>query len=240
MGIYALIIFPATLLIVILAYLFVFTFFNEKKAPFIAHKLISRNWARTLFFFFGIRLKTHHKNLLDPKATYVFVANHLSQLDIPAYAISTNHAFRFLAKEELTKIPLMGYIIRRLYISVNRKDKIARARSMENMQNSLREHISIFICPEGTRNKTKEPLLDFRDGAFRLAIQAQTPLAVMTIINSGKLLSPNRPIELSPGVIHCVWSEPISTIGMTEDDVPALREKARSLMTENLKKFGSA
>jgi 1-acyl-sn-glycerol-3-phosphate acyltransferase len=105
------------------------------------------------------------------------------------------------------------------------------------MQNSLRENIGIFICPEGTRNKTKEPLLDFRDGAFRLAIQAQTPLAVMTIVNSGKLLSPNRPIELAPGTIHCIWSEPISTIGMTEYDVPALREKARAIMIDTLKRF---
>ena len=236
-GIYALVIFLLTLLTVIFFYVIIFSTTSEKKAPFIAHKYISRNWARTLFFFFGIRIKIHNRNLLDKNKTYVFVANHLAQLDIPAYAISTDHTFRFLAKEELTKIPLMGYIIRKLYISVNRKDKIARARSMDNMKRSLDDHISIFICPEGTRNKTEEHLVDFRNGAFRLAIQAQRPLAVMTIINSGKLQSPNRPIELSPGIIHCIWDKPIDTTGMTDENVQSLKDQAREMMIRNLKKY---
>jgi 1-acyl-sn-glycerol-3-phosphate acyltransferase len=210
---------------------------NDKKhGPVIAHQYISRNWARTLFFFFGVRLKVKNKHLLDKKQTYVFVANHLSQLDIPADAIATDHSFKFLAKEELTKIPIMGYIIRNLYITVNRKDKIARARSMENMQRQIRDGISVFIFPEGTRNKGNEPLLDFRDGAFRLAIEAQVPVAVLTLLNTGKLLSPNRAIELSPGTIECVWSEPVPTDGMTLDDIPQLKEKVIGLMIANLRR----
>ena len=120
----------------------------------------------------------------------------------------------------------MGYIIRNLYISVNRKDKYARAKSMENMQKNIREGISVFIFPEGTRNKSSEPLLDFRDGAFRLAIESQVPIAALTLLNTGKL---------SPGVLHCVWSEPISTKGMTQDDIPALKEKVISEMKKHLK-----
>src|SRR6185436_10559049 len=126
--------------------------------PFIAHKYISRNWAGSLFVFYGIRLIIKNKELLDQKQTYVFIGNHRSLLDIPAYAVATNHCIRFLAKKELTKLPLMGYVIGKLYISVDRKDKAARAKSMENMMNSLRDGISVFICPEGTRNKGSEPL----------------------------------------------------------------------------------
>lgn len=235
-GIYGLIIFVITLLIAIICYFIIFSVASKKNAASIAHKYVSRNWARTLFVMFGIRLKVKNKNLLKKDDTYVFVANHLSQLDIPADAIATNHVFKYLAKEELTKIPLMGYIIRNLYISVNRKDKYARAKSMENMQNNIKAGISVFIFPEGTRNKTSQPLLDFRDGAFRLAIEAQVPIAVLTLLNTGKLLAPNRPIELSPGIVTCVWSEPISTIGMTQEDVPALREKVIYLMKEILKR----
>lgn len=233
-GIYGLLIFVSTLLIVIFCFFAIFTFAGKKRAPFYAHQYISRNWARTLFFFFGIRVKVENKDVLKSNETYVFVANHLSQLDIPAYAVGCDHTFKFLAKEELTKIPLMGYIIKNLYISVNRKDKIARARSMENMQNCIRDGISVFICPEGTRNKTDQPLLELRDGAFRLAIEAQVPIATMTLINTGKLLSPKRPLELSPGVIKCVWSAPISTKGMTQDDIPVLKEKVIAEMLKNL------
>ena len=233
-GIYALLIFVITLFIAILCYFVIFTFASKNKAASIAHQYVSRNWARTLLIMFGIRLKIKNKHLLKKDETYVFVANHLSQLDIPADAIATDHVFKYLAKEELNKIPMMGYIIRNLYISVNRKDKFARAKSMENMQKNIRDGISVFIFPEGTRNKTSEPLLDFRDGAFRLAIQAQVPIAALTLLNTGKLLSPMRPIELSPGVITCVWSKPFATNGMTQQDIPALKETVISEMKKIL------
>jgi 1-acyl-sn-glycerol-3-phosphate acyltransferase len=231
-GIYALLVFLIGLITASICYAFIFAFLNKKKAPFIAHQFISRNWARFIFFMYGIRMEIRNGEFLDPKQTYVFIANHRSQLDIPAYAIATKHTIRFLAKVELTKIPLMGFVIRNLYISVDRKDKAARARSMENMMQSLREGISVFICPEGTRNKGKEPFLPFHDGAFRLAIQSQLPLAAMVIKNSGELLSPLRPIELSPGKIICEWCKPVLTAGMTENDLPGLKEQViRNMIT---------
>lgn len=235
-GIYGLVIFVTTLMLVIIAFFIVFTFVPKKQAPFVAHRFISRTWAASLFVLFGIRLKVKNRDFLKKEQTYVFVANHLSQLDIPAYAVAAKHTLKFLAKEELTKIPLMGYIIRNLYISVNRKDKFARAKSMENMISAIRDGISVFICPEGTRNKTNQPLLEFRDGAFRLAIQAQVPIVTLTLVNSGKLLSPLHPLELSPGTLKCIWSEPISTIGMTEEDIPALKQKVINEMLRNLKR----
>ncbi len=233
--IFAALFFIVTFFIFVPVYFLIFTFFPDKKAAHIAHGL-SRIWAKTLFTVFLVRARVKNKNYIDPKQTYVFVANHQSQLDIPSYALSCKNSFRFLAKIELTKIPLLGYVIRRLYIPVDRKDKIARAKSIENMKNSLREGISVFICPEGTRNRTDQPLLDFHDGAFRLAIESQLPLAVLTVKGAEKLLTPLRPLELSPGVIHCIWEKPIQTSGMTMADLPKLREQARNLMLGNLKK----
>lgn len=215
-------------------YFLIFSMADKKRAPHLAHRMVSRRWARFLMIAFFIRVRIKKSELIDENQTYVFVANHRSQLDVPSYAISCKNTIRFLAKEELTKIPLMGYVIRNLYISVNRKSKEDRHRSMEAMKDSLRQGISVFLCPEGTRNKTGKPLLDFREGAFRLAIEAQVPLAVLTVKNSGKLLSPLRPVELSPGVIDCIWSEPIESKGMTEADVELLKNKAIKLMTENL------
>jgi 1-acyl-sn-glycerol-3-phosphate acyltransferase len=233
-GIYAAIIFIIMLIISFIGYGIVFTLFNDKKAPHIAHQFISRPWSRILFFFWGIHLKIYNQELLDKKQTYVFIANHTSQLDIPAYAIVTSNTIRFLSKVELTKIPLLGIIIKKLYITVDRKDKAARAQSMDNMVRSLEDGISVFICPEGTRNKTKDPLLPFHDGAFRLAIQAQIPLGILVLKNANKLLSPMHPVEMSPGIIECHWCKPISTVGMTQDDLPALKEEAVKEMTRKL------
>jgi 1-acyl-sn-glycerol-3-phosphate acyltransferase len=233
-GIYAALVFAITLIISFICYFLVFTIANKKAAPFIAHAGVSKPWGKFIFIMYGIRVKTHGKKLLNPDQTYVFIGNHRSLLDIPSYALSTPHVIRFLAKKELTKIPLFGYMLERLYITVDRKDKVARARSMEKMMQSIKDGISVFICPEGTRNKSKEPLLPFHDGAFRLAIQTQTPMAVLAVKNSNKLLSPNNPIALRPGVIHCYWSEPIVTKGMTQDDIGRLKEMAGELLKKHL------
>ncbi len=233
-GIYAAVVFTLTMVIVVVAYILIFSLAPKSKAPHWAHRYVSYNWAATLFIFFLVRWKIKNKELIDPKKNYVFVANHRSMLDIPAYALATKNTFKFLAKVELTKIPVLGYIIKNLYITVNRKDKNDRVRSMEVMLKSLREGISIFICPEGTRNKTDQPLIDFRDGAFRTAIESQMPLAVLTVKNADKLLSPLRPIELRPGTVTLIWSKPIETKGMTMDDLGRLKEMARKLIMANL------
>ena len=235
LGIWAALVFTVTLLFSGILYFIIFSTISKQKAPDLAHRIVSRAWARILFISYGIRLKVNNKDALDKNTVYVFAANHRSMLDIPAYALACNHTFRFLAKAELMKIPVLGYIIRQLYIPVDRKNKSARAKSMENMHRSIQQGISVFICPEGTRNKTEDLLLNFHDGAFRLAISAQVPLAVLTILNSGVLLSPNRPIELMPGTIQCIWSTPIVTKGMTENDIPKLKELVIELMEKELK-----
>lgn len=236
-GLYALVFFCIALITAFLSYVIVFAILTEKRAPGAAHQ-VSRIWAAVLFIFYFIRPETENKQFIDKKSTYVFVSNHKSLLDIPLFALSCKNTFRFLAKEELVKIPLMGYVIKRLYITVNRSDRKDRHRSMEIMNQSLQEGISVFICPEGTRNRNDEPmLLDFKDGAFRLAIHSGKPLAVFTVLNSGELLSPVKWMQLKPGILRGVWDKPIDTTGMTEDDLPALKEKVRQMMITHLTEY---
>jgi 1-acyl-sn-glycerol-3-phosphate acyltransferase len=235
-GIWAVLIFSIGLIVSVILYLIIFAFTDDKKGAHIAHRYVSRSWARFILIMYGIRVKVKNAEYLDSSKVYVFIANHRSMLDIPAYAVSCNHTFRFLAKVELMKIPLLGYVIRKLYISVDRKNKEARVKSMENMNRSIRDGISVFICPEGTRNKTDDLLLTFHDGAFRLAISAQVPLAVLTIINSRELLSPLRPLQLKPGTLECIWAMPIETKGMKEDDIPLLKQKVIEIMEGELKR----
>lgn len=236
-GIYALLIFPVTMIITTILYAIIFLVFPGKKAPHVAHGL-SRIWARFLLVIYFLPTRIRNKQFIDPEKTYVFIANHQSQLDIPLYALACKNTFRFLAKAELTKIPLMGFIIRKLYLSVNRADRADRNKSIEVMRKSLEEGISVFLCPEGTRNRYEEPpLLEFRDGAFRLAIATQTPIAALTVLNTGRKLSPADPIALAPGTLHAVWDEPIATTGMTMDDVPALKERVMKNMIAHLEEY---
>ena len=222
-----------SLVLVIPAYALIFNFSSKEKGPHRAHAL-SRVWARFLFTGFFIRLHLKGKETIDPQGTYVFISNHRSLLDIPAYALACSNTFRFLSKAELARVPLLGYVIRNLYITVNRSDKHDRHRSIEKMLESLNENISVFLAPEGTRNTGTDPLLAFKDGAFRLAIAGQYPVAVLVLHDAEQRLSPLRPLEMYPGTIHGEWIGLFETRGMTEADMPRLKEEIYRKMSDCL------
>src|SRR5688500_10568263 len=90
-GYYAAIVFALSLIVVMPLYYLLFLVVPAKRAPMIAHKYLSRNWGMSLLWLYGVRVKTINRHLLDKDTTYVFVANHRSQLDIPAYASATRH-----------------------------------------------------------------------------------------------------------------------------------------------------
>jgi 1-acyl-sn-glycerol-3-phosphate acyltransferase len=232
-AVYAIIIVALSHLIIIPAYFFVFIFLPKKNTAVNAHK-VSRFWAWLLFTFFFIRTNIKGKEYIDPNQAYVFVSNHSSQLDIPLFARACTNTFRFLSKIEVTRIPLIGYIVKRIYITVDRKDRRDKVRSVEKMKSSLLDDgVSIVLFPEGTRNRSERPLLDFKDGAFRLAVEAQLPIAVLTILNTREYLPANK-FEMKPGVVRAIWSEPIQTKGLTLDDIPKLKELVKEVLLKNL------
>lgn len=236
-GLYAVIVVILSFFIVIPAYLVIFSFMSVNKAPFSAHK-VSRFWAKLLFICFFIKIDIKGMEFIKPEQAYVFVCNHRSQLDIPLFARACVNTFRFLSKIEVTRIPLIGYVVKRLYITVDRKSKDDRAKSMIKMQDSLlREKISVVLFPEGTRNRTSEPLIGFKDGAFRLAIETQLPIAILAIFNSGNFSPANKFLQLRPGILKAAWLEPISTIGMTFADIPRLKEEVRQKLSEALQHY---
>jgi 1-acyl-sn-glycerol-3-phosphate acyltransferase len=234
-AVYAILIVALSCIIVVPAYLSIFNFFSKKKAPFIAHK-VSRFWAKFLFTFFFIRIDIKGREYIKPEQAYIFVCNHSSSLDIPLFATACINTFRFLSKIEVTKFPIIGYVVKKLYITVDRKSRTDSVRSIEKMKSSLTEEgISVVLFPEGHRNTTNKPLLDFKDGAFRLAIETQLPIAVLTILNTRDFL-PADEFGMKPGTIYAAWSEPIETKGLTLNDVPTLKEKVKEILLKNLAK----
>ncbi|MBP6731918.1 MAG: 1-acyl-sn-glycerol-3-phosphate acyltransferase [Chitinophagales bacterium] len=181
----------------------------------------------------GIRLKVYGLEKLDKNKTYVFVGNHLSQIDILTTAAALPKPIRFLAKIETKNIPVFGYMVKMLGIRVDRSSKESREQSYHIMAAALAKGESIFLYPEGTRNRTKEKLKEFKDGAFRVAILAQVPVAVQTLVGTREVNNPQG-IQLYPGVVEVHWSEPIETQGMTLEDVPLLRERVKSEMLKYL------
>jgi 1-acyl-sn-glycerol-3-phosphate acyltransferase len=185
-------------------------------------------------FLVGIRLKVEGKELLDPKGSYVIVGNHNSSLDFILNAHAFPGVFRFLAKQELQKIPVFGYIVKKMCLNVDRSSAMSRARSVVGLKQQLAEGWSIFIYPEGSRNSGDQPIGKFYDGAFRIAVQTGAPLAIQTILNIDYITAGGS--GLRPGTVRISWESPIDTSQMSQDDIISLKEKTEQIMLARLKK----
>jgi len=231
-SVYALLAFLPTLIIAYIVYVVVINLSSQKNMVRNTHQ-VSSAWAYIYYAMIFLFVKIKNKNAFDKNKVYVCISNHRSLLDVPAWAMACKHPVRFLSKEEMTKVPVFGYVLRRVYLSVNRSDRNDRFKSMTKMKETIDAGTSMFLAPEGTRNKSGNVLLELKDGAFRLAIAAQVPLRVLTLYNSDNLLSPIKLFSLLPGTIYGIWENPIETKGMTENDISKLKEQARAIMEKN-------
>lgn len=165
---------------------------------------------------------------IDRKTSYIYVSNHTSFLDIPGITMAIPGGFRPLAKKELLKIPVFGWITQSAGVVVDRSSPESRKKSLDRLKRILNMGISILIFVEGTQNRTKAILQPFKDGAFRIAIDAQKPLMPIVVIGAGPLMPPGT-INVKPGKIRVVIGKPISTDGIT--DTKALKEQTFQIMT---------
>ena len=128
----------------------------------------------------------------------------------------------------------------RLHIAVDRSNRTKSFRALGQAQQKLQDGTSILIFPEGTiPDKEKVDLLRFKDGAFRMAIEAGVPIVPMTILNGPKALLDNGRWLLRPTQVPVIFHEPIPTAGMTLEDVPALRQRVFDLIEQSLRDHGA-
>ncbi len=166
---------------------------------------------RESLFLMGIRIQYIYEGAVDPKKQYVFVFNHIAYLDIPFIMKAIRkQQFRVLGKAEMTRIPLFGFLYRNTVVLVDRNNAQARAKSVLQLKSVIRKGISIVISPEGTFNMTHQPLKEFYDGAFRIAIETQTPIKPMLFLDAYDLE------------------------GLTIKDVKDLKEKVYAIMEQKL------
>jgi 1-acyl-sn-glycerol-3-phosphate acyltransferase len=230
------------LLIFILVMLLFFPFimlallFGKFKGGNIIYKLCKK-WARTWYFFIGIK---HHEIYEAPHATdkqYVFVANHISYMDIPPIVAGIHQPFRILGKAEMSNVPIFGWIYRAAVILVDRTTMKGRVKSIRNLKAALKNGLSIFIFPEGTFNETKMPLKKFYDGAFRMAIETQTPIKPVLFVDTIKRMHYRSLFEVTPGLNRVVYLEEIAVEGLTLDNLTALKNQVYNIMEEGLKRY---
>jgi 1-acyl-sn-glycerol-3-phosphate acyltransferase len=133
----------------------------------------------------------------------------------------------------MVKTPIFGMIYKRVVVLIDRKSQESRARSVEELKIDLSNGQSILIFPEGTMNRTESALSEFYDGAFRLAIETQTDIVPMAILNARRLLPRNSPMDISPGTLECVFTDRIEVCGLIPEDLSDLKKRVYDRM-ENL------
>ena len=194
-------------------------------------------WAKAWYLFAGIRHKNIYEAPHDESKHYIFVANHISYMDIPPVMRAINQPIRVLGKYELSQIPIFGYIYKTAAVMVDRRDAEKRAQSVRRLKAIIRKNISIFIYPEGTFNYTGQPLKEFYDGAFRIAIETQTSIKPLLLVDTLERLHYSSIFCLSPGKCRVVFLKEIPVEGLHMADVAGLKEKVYKVMEEGLRRY---
>lgn len=187
------------------------------------------------FFLYLTGMPPRKSGIKPERRRYVVVANHISYLDAVMLFPAVPGYFRALGKKELSKIPLFGFIYKQIVLMVDRSSQHSRARSMRLMSRALRRECSVAVFPEGTFNEDGTPLKAFYDGAFRLAINARTPILPVLLPDSEDRWHYSAWWKMSPGRTRIVYLPPVPVDGLTAADIPALKEKVHQLMEAELR-----
>lgn len=199
---------------------------------------ICRYWAATWFFLIGVRHRVLYEQPHDSGKRWIFVANHISYMDIPPIVLMAPQPIRVLGKFESSRIPIFGWIYRAAVIMVDRSNPETRAQSFRELKSALKNGLSIFLFPEGTFNMQEDrPLKPFFDGAFRLAIETNTPIKPLILPDTIDRLHFKSLFTLTPGLCRVIFLEEVSVEGLSTSDIPQLREKVYQIMDQALRRY---
>jgi len=185
----------------------------------------------------GIFFKVDYEGAIDWKRTYIICGNHTSNLDVSAISIAAKNNHAFIGKEELLSNMVLGFFFRTIDITVNRDSKISSFRAFKKAEDKLKEGISVVIFPEATIPLDYPPQLhDFKNGAFRLAIELKIPILPITSIDTWKILwNTGSQYGSRPGICNIFVHKPIETAHLTIDDADALRDEVHALINQKFK-----
>ena len=195
---------------------------------------LARFWAYIILFGMGF-IPIIKKGVQFKKGeSYMIVANHTSMIDIMLMLFITKDPVVFVGKKELSKIPLFGFIYKRTCILVDRNNSQSRRAVFNSAQQKINLGYSICIFPEGGVPSDESIILDdFKDGAFRLAIEHKIPIAPVTFHDNKKLFSYTF-FSGGPGKMRVMLHPLISTSNYSIEMKKELNKKTRAIILEEL------
>jgi 1-acyl-sn-glycerol-3-phosphate acyltransferase len=222
----------------LIVFLLLFPFFvlfvqRERWKP--AGHFLNKIWAYTVFGFCFLPTEVIFRFRPSTRKSYVYCANHSSFMDIPALCYALPGYFVFIGKASLAKVPLFGYMFRNLYIPVDRANAKSKFYTVQKSMEAIDKGRSVAYFPEGTIPRHPQPfMLDFKDGAFRVAIEKQVPIVPVTIPYNWLILPDDGLYVPRRHLMKVVVHEPIETKGLTLNDLEALKAQTYDVIYNEL------
>lgn len=191
---------------------------------------IARLWMNVWLHLAGCPIKIKGKENFKPGHTYVVTCNHNSLMDVPLSCPYIPGPNKTIAKASFAKIPLFGFFYMKGSILVDRKNEQSRRKSIEKMKAVLNNEMHLCIYPEGTRNRSAEPLKKFHDGAFKIAKETSSAIIPAVIFNTKKVLPTGKPFYFWPHKLRMHFLAPVDSV--KEETYIDLKEKVFSIMKE--------
>lgn len=222
-------------IIVMFPFLFV-SLLKESWYPY--YFVMFRFWARFILFFMGFRVKIEREETPIPNKSYMFIANHTSMADIMLMLAAVKNPFVFVGKKELAKIPLFGFFYKRSSILVDRENAESRSAVVLAAKRRLQQGLSVCIFPEGLVPDEHIVLDEFKNGAFKLAINHQIPIVPLVFPDNKKRFSFTF-FSGTPGIMRVKMLKFVNTQFLEAKDTLALNKRCRNTILKTLNAFNA-
>ena len=173
--------------------------------------------ARGGLWLAGVRVKVQGRERIDSDATYIFMCNHVSNLDPPILIPKLPRRTSVLVKKELFQVPILGRaMLMGDLVAVDRRNREVAVNSMKHAEEVMARGLNMTVFPEGTRS-TDGHLLPFKKGPFYLAMDSGIPIVPVTILGSETLM-PKGSSTIHAGTVRLVFHPPISPAQFSEKE----------------------
>jgi 1-acyl-sn-glycerol-3-phosphate acyltransferase len=227
MAAWAALLFIATLLIFMIPFL-LFSYWQSDPKKTNRFLIMARVWMQVFLNGIGCPLRVTGQQHFKKGENYVVVCNHNSLMDVPISSPFIPGGNKTIAKVEMAKIPVFGLIYQTGSVLVDRKSEHSRKSSYTKMKNVLAMGLHMCLYPEGTRNKSDQPIKAFHDGAFRLSIETGKAVIPAVIFNTRKVLPSTIPFYLMPHRLYFDFLPPVSSL--PNESTASFRDRVHAIM----------
>ncbi|MCF8061501.1 MAG: 1-acyl-sn-glycerol-3-phosphate acyltransferase [Deltaproteobacteria bacterium] len=193
------------------------------------HRWIAVPWAGIIVRVCGVRVDVLGRENIDAAKPRIYLTNHQSFFDIFVLLARLPVEFKFVLKQELMRIPVLGFTMRRArYIAIDRENPRKAVQSMNEAAERIKAGVSVVVFPEGTRSEDGR-LQSFKRGGFLLALKSGCELVPVTIQGSSRV-APKGSLRIRPGGITMTIGEAFPLEGYNKRNVDRLMERIHKAM----------